>query len=53
MQLDAEMAMVERRIIRAVTRVMQSQSHVVTDEVAIGNVPATPPPLDREQALAG
>src|SRR3990170_3945907 len=29
MQLDAEMAVVERRIVRAVTRIMQGERHIV------------------------
>ena len=52
MQLDAEMAVIERRIIRAVTRIMERQGHVVANEIAIGNAPAAPAALDREQALA-
>src|SRR5215510_2170947 len=51
-QLDAEMAVVERRIALAVARVGEGQRYVVAQEVDAGNVPVSAVPHHREQTLA-
>src|SRR5262245_36658677 len=40
-QLDAEIAVVERRVALAVARIGQRERHIVTQEIDAGNVPVS------------
>jgi hypothetical protein len=52
-ELDAEVAVVQHRVPRAVARIGRRQRHVVADEVGTRDVRAIAGAVDHEQALAG
>src|SRR5262249_5600825 len=52
-QLDPEVAVIERRIVTSVARIGQRERDIVAKEVDAGDIPGRSLALDREQAFAG